>query len=117
MATTLNGTTLADPYDVEITRKARGNSSRSANWTYHIDVYSTTLLREISLKWRLITVTQRNTILSQVANAMTTARTLVLEDGDSISVYYDSSSDITETKVITGLGIRYNIEVRFTENV
>jgi hypothetical protein len=117
MATTLNGVTLADPFDVQITRKARGNSSRSANWTYNVDVYSSTPLREITLKWRLITVSQRNTILTQVSNATTTARTLILEDSDSISVYYDVNSEITETKVITGLGIRYNLEVRFTENV
>ena len=117
MATTLNGVTLADPFDVQITRKARGNSSRSANWTYNVDVYSSTPLREITLKWRLITVSQRNTILTQVSNATTTARTLILEDSDSISVYYDVNSEITETKVKTGLGIRYNLEVRFTENV
>jgi len=117
MATTLNGVTLANPFDVQITRKARGNSSRSANWTYNVDVYSSTPLREITLKWRLITVSQRNTILTQVSNATTTARTLILEDSDSISVYYDVNSEITETKVITGLGIRYNLEVRFTENV
>jgi hypothetical protein len=117
MATTLNGVTLADPFDVQITRKTRGNSSRSANWTYNVDVYSSTPLREITLKWRLITVSQRNTILAQVSNATTTARTLILEDSDSINVYYDTNSETTETKVITGLGIRYNLEVRFTENV
>lgn len=115
MATTLNGTTLVDPYDVQITRKLRGSGQRSANGVFNIDYYSTTLIREISVKWRMLTVTERNTIITQVENAISTARTLVLPDSDSVSVYFNPEAQFNETKVKSGLGMRYNLDVQFIE--
>lgn len=115
MATTLNSVTLVDPFDVQITRILRGSGTRSANGTFQVDYYSTTLIREISVKWRLLTSTERNTIITQVQNAISAARTLVLPDSDSISVYFDPNGQFNETKVRTGSGIRYNLDVRFVE--
>lgn len=115
MATTLNAVTLVDPFDVSITRNLRGSGSRSANGTFNMDYYSTTLIRDISMKWRLLTPTERNTIVTQVENAISAARTLVLPDSDSISVYFNPEGQFNETKVLTGSGIRYNLDVQFTE--
>lgn len=115
MATTLNAVTLADPFDVQIIRKMRGSAARAADGTFNIDYYSSTLIRDISIKWRLLTSTERNTIVTQVQNAITAARTLVLPDSDSISVYFNPDAQFNETKVRTGSGIRYNLDVQFTE--
>ena len=118
MATTLNAVTLADPFDVSVQRKLRGSGARSANGTLQIDYYSTTLVKDVvTVKWRLLTSTDRNTIINQVQNAIATARDLVLPDGETISVYFSPDSPLNETKVKTGVGIRYNVDVTFTEAV
>lgn len=115
MTTTLNAVSLVDPFDVQIVRKLRGSGSRAANGTYNIDYYSTTLVREISVKWRMLTSTERNTIITQVQDAIANARTLVLPDSDSISVRFNPDGQFNETKVKSGLGIRYNMDVQFIE--
>lgn len=115
MATTLNSVTLADPFDVQINRILRGSGSRAANGTFQIDYYSTTLIREVSVKWRLLTSTERNTIITQIQDAIANARTLVLPDSDSLSVHFDPNGQFNEVKVKTGVGIRYNLDVRFVE--
>ena len=116
MATTLNLVELADPFDVSVQRKLRGSGARAANGTWQIDYYSTTLMKDaVTVKWRLLTSTERNTIVTQVQNAIATARTLVLPDGESISVYFSPDSPLNETKVRTGSGIKYNLDVVFTE--
>ena len=117
MATTLNSVALVDPFDVQVIRKLRGSGQRAANGTYNVDYFSTTLYREISVKWRLLTPSERNTIITQIENAIATARTLVLPDGDSVSVFFNPESQFNETKVLTGSGIRYNMDVQFLEAI
>lgn len=117
MTTTLNAVLLADPFDVQIIRKLRGSGGRSANGTYNVDYFSTTLYREISVKWRLLNPSERSTIITQVQNAIATARSLVLPDGDTISVFFNAESQFNETKVLTGSGIRYNIDLQFLEAI
>lgn len=117
MSTTLNSVTIASPFEVQVIRKLRGSGSRAANGTYNMDYYSSTLIRDISLKWRALTPTERNDIIQQVQNAITAARTLTLPDGDSISVYFDPNASFNETKIKTSFGTRYNLDIQFTEAV
>lgn len=116
MTTSLNSVTLAEPYDMAISREMIGGVKEAANGTKIIDYVSSTLKHRISLRWRLITATERNTIITQIQNAITASRTLVLPDGRSMTVWFDPERQPTETAVNRGsAGIVYNLEVGFME--
>lgn len=116
MTTTLNSVTLAEPFDVNYNKKLQGSGQKAANGTWQIDAFSVTLKAEtINIKWRILTSTQRNTILTQAQDAISNARTLVLPDGQSFSVYFNPQGAFVETKINTAAGIRYNIELSFVE--
>lgn len=115
MATTINGTSVLDPYQVSITRQMIGGGERSANGTFLLDYASTTLKRKVVLSWRLLTSAQRTSILAKVADCITAARTLVLPDSTSITVIYDPDTEPTETMVRDFEGFKYNLQVAFVE--
>jgi hypothetical protein len=116
MATTLNGTTLVDPYEVITTREMIGGVKEAANGTKLIDYASSTLKKRVSMRWRLLTVTERNTIITQIQNAITASRTLILPNGESITVWFNPEQQPTETIINRGVaGYFYNLEAAFME--
>lgn len=116
MATTLNSVTLADPYDVVISREMIGGAKEAANGVKILDYASSTLKAKLSLRWRLLTSTERNTIITQIQNAITASRTLVLPDGRSFTVWFDPERQPTETTINRGVaGYFYNLEASFME--
>ena len=110
------GTAIADPFEVTIRRVMRGGAKRSQNGTYHLDYFSTTFKRTASLKWRVITAAQRDAILAKAQLCMSAARTMVLPDGTSFSVWYDAENEPIETVIRDATGYKYNLELTFIED-
>ena len=115
MATTLNGQTIADPYDYQARLEYLGSQRRSANGTILLDYFSSTPKLKITMQWRLLTSAERATLLTQLNNTVTQARTLVLPDSRSVSVYLDVSGEVTETMIRNPTGHLYNMAATFLE--
>lgn len=115
MATTLNNQTIADPYDYQARLEYLGSQRRSANGTVLLDYFSSTPKLKITMQWRLLTSAQRTTLLTQLNNAVAQARTLVLPDSRSVSVYLDVSGEVTETMIRNRTGHLYNMAATFIE--
>jgi hypothetical protein len=115
MTTTLNGATIADPYDINIQRKSLSTSERSINGTLHIDYFSTNLDGHITIKmkWRLITISQLSTLKTRVEDCIANTRTLVLPDSLSFSVRYDPESPYVQIPVRSAGTWLYNVECGF----
>ena len=113
--TTLNAQTLAEPYDYQADLQYLGSQRRSVNGTILLDYFSSTPKRKITLQWRSLTASQRGIIITQLNNAVTQARTLVIPNGDSFSVVLDVTSDVKETMVRQANGYLYNISATFVE--
>lgn len=115
MATTLNGQTIADPYDYQANLEYLGSQRRSVNGTMLVDYFSSTPKYKITMQWRLLTSSQRTALQAQLNNAVTAARTLVIPDGRSFSVFLDVGGDVAETMVRTSNTYLYNISATFLE--
>lgn len=115
MATTLNSQTITDPYDYQARLEYLGSQRRSANGTVLLDYFSSTPKLKITMQWRLLTSAERATLLTQLNNAVTQARTLVLPDSRSVSVYLDVSGEVTETMIRNSTGHLYNMAATFIE--
>lgn len=115
MATTLNGQTIADPYDYQARFEYLGSQRRSANGTVLLDYFSSTPKHKITLQWRLLTSAERTVLVNQLNNAVVAARTLVLPDGRSFSVFLEVGGDVTETMVRTYNAYLYNLSATFIE--
>lgn len=115
MATTLNGQTIADPYDFQANLEYLGSQRRSVNGTILLDYFSSTPKYKITMQWRLLTSSQRSTLQTQLNNAVTAPRTLVLPDGRSFSVFLDVGGDVAETMIRTSNSYLYNISATFLE--
>ena len=117
MATTLNSVTIADPFEITIESSVLGTTKRSANGTILTDYVTTIMQKSIAMNWRLLTSTERNTLITQIELAIGTARTLVLPDGRSISVVFPADSKVSETEVRYAAGWYYNVSATFMENL
>lgn len=117
MATTLNGTVLVDPYEISIDSSILGATKRSANGTILTDYITTITQKKLALSWRMLTGTERNTIVSACELAIGTPRTLVLPDSRSISVVMSAEASLIETEVRTATGWFYNLQVNLMENL
>lgn len=115
MATTLNSTTIADPYEFSAGLERLGSIRRSANGTVMVDYFSTTPKYKIKLQWRLLTSAERSTLATQLNNCVSAARTLVLPDSRSFSVWLDLESDVTESVIRDATGYKYNVAATFIE--
>lgn len=116
MSTTINGgTPIADPFQISVTHEMLGGGKRSANGTYLLDYTSTTLKRKVVLSWRLLTSAEKAAIMAKVALCIQGARTMVLPDSTSIDVFYDPSSQPTETTIRDASGYKYNLQIAFVE--
>jgi hypothetical protein len=80
-----------------------------------VDYYSTTPKYKIKLQWRLLTSAERSTLHTQLNNCVGAARTLVLPDARSFSVYLDLEGDVTETVIRDATGYKYNVAASFIE--
>lgn len=115
MTTTLNGVTIADPYDYQAHLEYLGSHRRSINGTLLLDYFSSTPKNKITMQWRLLTSAQRSTLQGQLNSAVTQQRTLVVPDGRSFSVFLDVGGDVLETMIRTSQGYLYNISATFLE--
>ena len=115
MTTTLNGQTIADPYDYQAKLEYLGSQRRSVNGTILLDYFSNTPKRKITLQWRLLSSSERSALITQLNNAVTQAQTLVVPDGGSFSVFLDVNGDVTETMIKTSNSYLYNIPATFIE--
>lgn len=115
MPTTLNGVTVADPYDYQANLVYLGGQRRSINGSVLVVYFFSTPKYTIVLQWRLLTSAQRTALQTQFNNAVTQQRTLVIPDGRSFSVYLDLNTDIAETMIRTAQGYVYNIAATFIE--
>ncbi len=115
MATTINAQTIADPYQISISREMIGGGGRSSNGTYMLDYASTTLKRVVTMSWRLITAAERTSILARIAECIAASRALVLPDGTSITVFYNPEVEPVETMVKDAVGYKYNFQAAFVE--
>ena len=117
MATYLNEVLIADPYEITVDSEVLGSTKRAANGTILTDYITTIMQKKITMNWRLISSADRDEIVSGCENAIGTARTLVLPDSRSISVYFPADAAIVETEVRTPGGWLYNIQATFMENL
>ena len=115
MTTTLNSTTVADPFDYTANLEHLGSYRRSANGTILMDYYSTTPKYRIKLQWRVLTSAERTALVSQMNACVSGARTLVLPDGRSFSVWLDVENDISEIVLRDATGYKYNVSASFIE--
>lgn len=113
--TTINGVSVADPYDVNVERKGLISSARAINGTLHFDYFSTNLNNNVSikLKWRLITSAQMTTLKAQIEGCIANSRVLVLPDGTSFNVRLDPETAFTQLTVRSGSTWLYNVECGF----
>lgn len=115
MTTTLNSVTIPDPYDYSAALERMGSMRRSANGTIMVDYFQSAPKLKIKLQWRLLTSTERNTLYTQLNNCVTAARTLVLPDGRSFSVWLDMETEATEILIRDASGYKYNLSASFIE--
>lgn len=115
MATTLNSISIADPYEFNSSLERLGSFRRSANGTVLVDYYSTTPKYKIKLQWRLLTSAERSTLMTQINTCVSGARTLVLPDTRSFTVWLDVESDVTEVVLRDATGYKYNVSATFIE--
>lgn len=115
MATTLNSITIADPFDFNANLEHLGSLRRSANGTILVDYYSTTPKYKIKLQWRMLTSAERTTLMTQINACVSGARTLVLPDTRSFSVWLDVEADVTEIVLRDATGYKYNVSASFIE--
>lgn len=115
MTTTINGTPVADPYDFAATLERLGSIRRSANGTILVDYFSTSPKYKIKLQWRLLTSSERATLAAQLNSCVSGARTLLLPDARSFSVWLDLESEVTETVIRDAAGYKYNVAATFIE--
>lgn len=115
MTTTINAISVADPYDFSANLERLGSIRRSANGTVMVDYFSTTPKYKIKLQWRLLTSGDRSTLMTQLNSCVSAARTLVLPDARSFSVWLDLEGDVTETVIRDATGYKYNVAATFIE--
>lgn len=115
MTTKINTVPVADPFDYQANLEILGASQRSANGTWLIDYFSTTPKYKVTLQWRLLTLAERNSIITQCTNAITASRALEIPDGRIFTVFLDLGANITETMLRDAGGYKYNLTVSFVE--
>lgn len=115
MATTLNGTSIADPFEFSATLERLGSHRRSANGTLMVDYFQTAPKYNIKIQWRLLTSSERALIQTELNNCIVSAKTLVLPDGRSFSVILDMNTDVTETIIRDAVGYKYGLSVSLLE--
>jgi hypothetical protein len=115
MATQINGVTVAEPFDFSASIERMGSIKRSVNGTILLDYFATQPKYKIKLQWRLLTSAERSTLYSQFTACITGARTLLIPDGRSFTVYLDMEADITETIIRDAVGYKYNVTANFIE--
>ncbi len=113
MTMTIHGTTVPDPSSKSIEYLSNSSAARSANGTLHVDYYNTTLYRKIKLEWKLVTSSERSTLLTILADCISNTRTIVLSDGETFSVRLDPDSAITDLTVRSGSVYLYNLAATF----
>lgn len=115
MATSLGGVAIADPFDFQASLEFLASMQRSANGTVLLDYFSTTPKSKIKLQWRMLTITERNTLYNQITGAISTSRVLALPDGRSFTVLTDVDNPMTEILVRDAFGYKYNMTAAFVE--
>lgn len=115
MATSLGGTTLAEPtYGLdgyELEHVTMGATHDLASGAVHYDYVNTRY--KITLRWKVITASEKNTIRGKVE--VTTSQTLVTPDGNTYTVFTVPNS-WRESYIEGGDGVKYyNCEAQFEE--
>ena len=117
MTTTLNGTTVTDPFEINIEFSYLGTTKRAANGTIINDYLYNAVQRKITMNWRLITGTERDTIVAKCKQAMVSAVPIVIPDGRTITAWFPADNPIVETQVRSSGTYLFNIQVTFLEEL
>lgn len=115
MTTKITTTTIADPYDLQIILKPLGSSQRSVNGTVVVDYFSETPKYNITMQWRLLTLSERNAVIAAACSCIATSRVLEIPDGRTFTVHLDLERDMTETMIRDAAGHKYNLSAAFIE--
>jgi hypothetical protein len=115
MTTTIAASTIADPFDIQVTMQALGSSQRSVNGTVMLDYFSNVPKYNIAMQWRVLTLAERDAVIAACCGCITASRVLVLPDTRSFTVYLDMEKDMTETMIRTASGHKYNLSAAFLE--
>ena len=118
MTTTINGgSAVPDPYEINIESNKLGTTKRAANGTIINNYLYTAMQRKVTLNWRLITSTERNTIITKCKEAIASSVPLVIPDGRLINVIFPADNPIIETQVRSSGTYLFNIQVTFLEEL
>lgn len=118
MATKFGTTTVADPYEFEMTTYRPGASRQLASGRIFFDATQATNYRRYILRWRQLTTAQLNAIRSGWATTVNTATSITFPDGTVDTCVADPEVPFTQFMYLGANGAtRWRVDVSLIEEV
>ena len=118
MATKFGATTVASPYEFEVTTIYPGKLRTLASGRKSFDSPQSTVFKQYLLRWRQLTTAQKNAIVAEYETAIESSVLMEFPDGTTDTCFADASSPVIAV-MSTGAGgsARWQVAMTLYEEI